>query len=57
MEENQELMKRIQSKKSMYNVKQWEKERKKVEKNITILSEFKYKDYPETQTKVNVTIH
>ena len=50
-------MKRIQSKKSMYNVKQWEKERKKVEKNITILSEFKYKDYPETQTKVNVTIH
>lgn len=35
-------------------MKKWEQDRKKVEKNITILSEFPYKNYPCSQTRVNV---
>jgi hypothetical protein len=31
-----------------------EKERKDIEKNISLISEFRYKNYPETHTKVNV---
>lgn len=54
VEENQEIMKRIQSKKSLYNIKKWEKQRKEIEKNITLISEFPYKNYPQTQTQVNV---
>lgn len=50
-------MKRIQSKKSQFNVKKWEKERKQVEKNITLISAYPYKNYPSTQTKVNVSIY
>ncbi len=47
-------MKRLQSKKSMYNTKKWEKQRKEIEKNITLISSYPYKNYPSTQTQVNV---
>lgn len=54
VEENQEIIKRIHEKKSMYNVRKWEKERKNIEKNINLISSFPYKNYPTTQTRVNV---
>ena len=48
------MLKRIRDKKSAYNVRKMEQHRKDVEKNISLISEFKYKNYPVTQTKVNV---
>lgn len=48
------MLKRIRDKKSAYNVQKMEQHRKDVEKNISLISEFKYKNYPVTQTKVNV---
>ncbi len=48
------MLKRINQKKSAYNVKRMEKERKDIEKNISLISEFRFKNYPETHTKVNV---
>jgi len=47
-------LKRIESKKSQYNVRKWGKERKQIEKNISLISSYQYKDYAPTQTKVNV---
>jgi hypothetical protein len=49
------MLRRIKDKKSAYNVRKMEQERRNVEKNISLISEFKYKNYPATQTKVNVT--
>ena len=48
------MLKRIRDKKSAYNVRKMQQHRKDVEKNISLISEFKYKNYPVTQTKVNV---
>lgn len=39
----------------MYNIKKWERQRKDIEKNITLISSYPYKNYPSTQTQVNVT--
>ena len=38
VEENQDILKRLQHKKSEYNIRKMEVERKKVEKNISLIS-------------------
>lgn len=38
IEENQDLLKRLQTKKSQYNIKKMEKERQVIEKNISLIS-------------------
>jgi hypothetical protein len=38
VEENQEILKRLQLKKSAYSIKKMEKERKQIEKNISLIS-------------------
>lgn len=48
------MLKRIRDKKSAYNVRKMEQHRKEIEKNISLISQFKYKNYPVKQTKVNV---
>ncbi|CAD8068254.1 unnamed protein product [Paramecium sonneborni] len=50
--ENQQLLKRIQDQKSQYNVKDWNQERKWVEKHIANISEYPYKDFKPTKTLV-----
>ncbi|CAK73872.1 unnamed protein product (macronuclear) [Paramecium tetraurelia] len=50
--ENQQLLKRIQDQKSQYNVKDWNEERKCVEKHIASISEYPYKDLKPTKTLV-----
>ncbi|CAD8067464.1 unnamed protein product [Paramecium sonneborni] len=50
--ENQQLLKRIQDQKSQYNVKDWNEERKWVEKHIANISEYPYKDFKPTKTLV-----
>ncbi|CAK91932.1 unnamed protein product (macronuclear) [Paramecium tetraurelia] len=50
--ENQQLLKRIQDQKSQYNVKDWNQERKWVEKYISNISEYPYKDFKPTKTLV-----
>ncbi|CAD8164989.1 unnamed protein product [Paramecium octaurelia] len=50
--ENQQLLKRIQDQKSQYNVKDWNEERKCVEKHIASISEYPYKDFKPTKTLV-----
>ncbi|CAD8095601.1 unnamed protein product [Paramecium primaurelia] len=50
--ENQQLLKRIQDQKSQYNVKDWNQERKWVEKQISNICEYPYKDFKPTKTLV-----
>ncbi|CAD8200299.1 unnamed protein product [Paramecium octaurelia] len=50
--ENQQLLKRIQDQKSQYNVKDWNQERKWVEKYISNICEYPYKDFKPTKTLV-----
>ena len=54
VEENQEIMRRLQCKRSEYNLRKMEKDRRDIEKNISLISEFPYKRYPFTHTPVNV---
>ena len=48
------MLKRLQHKRSQYNIHQMEKERKKIEKNISLISQFPFKKYPQSHTAVNV---
>ncbi|CAD8113745.1 unnamed protein product [Paramecium sonneborni] len=50
--ENQQLLKRIQDQKSQYNVKDWNEERRWVEKQISNICEYPYKDFKPTKTLV-----
>ncbi|CAK59912.1 unnamed protein product (macronuclear) [Paramecium tetraurelia] len=50
--ENQLLLKRIQDQKSQYNVKDWNQERRWVEKQISNICEYPYKDFKPTKTLV-----
>ncbi|KAL4488546.1 hypothetical protein ABPG72_013114 [Tetrahymena utriculariae] len=54
--ENQALLKRIQSQKSEYDVKSWEKERLKNEKYISQISEYQYKDFKPNKTHVKMGV-
>lgn len=56
VEENQDMLKRLQLKRSEYNIRKMEKERKKIEKNISLISEFPYKGMPHSRTAVNVKL-
>lgn len=38
VEENQDMLKRLQGKRSQYNIKKMKKERRDVEKNISLIS-------------------
>ena len=38
VEENQDMLKRLQQKRSEYNIRKMDKERKKIEKNISLIS-------------------
>ncbi|CAD8192434.1 unnamed protein product [Paramecium octaurelia] len=50
--ENQQLLKRIQDQKSQYNVQDWNQERRWVEKYISNICEYPYKDFKPTKTLV-----
>ena len=54
VEDNQDMLKRLQQKRSEYNIRKMEKERKKIEKNISLISEFPFKNIPHARTPVNV---
>ena len=48
--ENQAILKRIQDKRSVYNVRKWGQDRVKVEKNICNIMEYQYKDFKPTKS-------
>ena len=50
--QNEKLLQRIQSQKSVYNVKLWNSQRQNIEKYITNISEFPFKNYKPTKTFV-----
>ena len=48
------MLRRIQDKKSSYNIRKMAQQRHQVEKNIHLISLYPYKDYKKNKTQVNV---
>lgn len=55
--ENQEILKRIENKKSSYNIKNWQKNRETAEKYLANISEFPIKNSSEFDRKQIKTEH
>ena len=56
VEENQDMLRRIQERKSCYNNRRMQKQREAIEKNIHLISEFPYKNFKKNKTQVNVPL-
>lgn len=54
VQENQDMLKRIQERKSCYNIRRMARDRQTIEKNIHLISSFPYKDFKRNKTQVNV---